>query len=127
MEESIRWCHAAQRWVSSITYNGEVTTSDSSRHGHDGTTHVSLTKNGQEYCNSIQYYGLRNGTYLPKDLAKQHAANHGAEMQYISDAVACEDTGRLEKGDVLQTTAYYDESKYPQMTFKGHKEAVGLP
>lgn len=55
----------------------------------------------------------------------QHSANHGAEMQYISDAVACEDTGRLEKGDVLQTTAHYDESKYPQMTFKGHKEAVG--
>lgn len=48
-------------------------------------------------------------------------------MQYISDAVACEDTGRLEKGDVLQTTAYYDESKYPQMTFKGHKENVCLP
>ncbi|KAE9963117.1 hypothetical protein EG327_001675 [Venturia inaequalis] len=91
-------------------------------HGHDGTTHVSLTKNGQEYCNSIQYYGLRNGTFLPKDLATQHAANHGAEMQYISDAVACEDTGRLEKGDVLQTTAHFDESKYPQMTFKGHKE-----
>jgi hypothetical protein len=94
------------------------------RHGHDGTTHVQLHKNGQEYCNSIQYYGLRKGATMPQNLAKQHVAGHGAEMQYISDAVACEDTGRLEKGDVLQTTAHYDEDKYPQMAFKGHKENV---
>ncbi|TLD32149.1 hypothetical protein E2P81_ATG05125 [Venturia nashicola] len=113
-----RYKYTSPEWKS--PYAGVMLHSDG--HGHDGTTHVTLTKNGQEYCNSVQYYGLRNGTFLPKDLAAQHAANHGAEMQYISDAVACEDTGRLEKGDVLQTTAYYDESKYPQMTFKGHKE-----
>ncbi|QDS69179.1 hypothetical protein FKW77_000002 [Venturia effusa] len=110
--------YTSPEWKS--PYAGVMLHSDG--HGHDGTTHVALTKNGQEYCDSIQYYGLRNGTFLPKDLATQHAANHGAEMQYISDAVACENTGRLEKGDVLQTIAYYDESKYPQMTFKGHKE-----
>jgi hypothetical protein len=63
---------------------------------------------------------------MPQDLAMQHAAGHDASMQYISDAVACENIGRLEKGDILQTAAHYDENRYPQMKFKGHKENVRL-
>jgi polyisoprenoid-binding protein YceI len=54
----------------------------------------------------------------------QNGNSHSNGMQYISDAIACEDTGRLEKGDVLWTEAFYNASKYPQMVFRGHVENV---
>jgi len=94
------------------------------RHGHDGTTEVNLMINGKLFCNSTQYYGLRPTTTQPLEIAMQHGDSHTNGMQYISDAVACEDEGRIEKGDVLWTEAYYNASKYPQMVFKGHVEAV---
>jgi polyisoprenoid-binding protein YceI len=54
----------------------------------------------------------------------QNGHSQGNRMQYISDAIACEDTGRVEKSDVLWTEAFYNASKYPQMVFKGHVENV---
>jgi hypothetical protein len=94
------------------------------RHGHDGTTEVKLHINNKVFCNSIQYYGLRPGWTQPHHIAVQHGDSHITAMQYISDAVACEDRGRLEKGDVIFTEAFYNGTKFPQMVFKGHLEAV---
>ena len=94
------------------------------RHGHDGTTEVKLYLNGNLFCNSIQYYGLRPGWIQPHNLAVQHGDVHAASMQYISDAVACEDYGRLEKGDRLWTEAFYNATKYPQMVSRGRLQGV---
>jgi hypothetical protein len=82
--------------------------------------------NGKVFCNSIQYYGLRPTTVQPHDIAIQHGDGHNVAMQYISDAVACEDHGRVEKGDELWTESFYNGSKYPQMVFRGHLEGVSL-
>jgi hypothetical protein len=94
------------------------------RHGHDGATEVNLMINGKNFCRSTQYYGLRKTAIQSHDAAIQHGDGHGTEMQYISDAVACEDHGRIEKGDVLWTEAFYNATKYPQMVFRGHVEGV---
>jgi hypothetical protein len=108
--------HSAN-WTS--PYSGVILHNDG--HGHDGTTQVKLFINNKEYCNSIQYYGLRPG-WVQKQHLQVDPALH--RMQYISDAVACEDQGRLEKGDVLVTQASYNDTKYPQMVFRKHLEGV---
>jgi hypothetical protein len=94
------------------------------RHGHDGATEVKLHLNGKVFCNSIQYYGLGPGWTQPHNISKQHVDPHITEMQYISHAVTCEDFGRLEKGDVVWTEAFYNGTKYPQMEFRGRLQAV---
>jgi hypothetical protein len=94
------------------------------RHGHDGTTEVKLYINGKVFCNSIQYYGLRPSWVVPPVNTMQHGDRHDAPMQYVSDAVACEDDGRVEKGDQLWTEAFYNSTKYPQMNSRGHLEPV---
>jgi len=68
---------------------------------------VNLYINGKVSCSSKQYYGLRSG-WVEK-----------SGMKHISDAAVCEDTGRLEKGDVLMTEGVYDDTKHPQMKFRG--------
>lgn len=96
------------------------------RHGHDGTTEVNLLINGKAYCNSTQYYGLRKAATQPPHIAMQHGDSPTVGMQYISDAVACEDNGRVEKGDVIWAEAFYNGTQYPQMVFKGHRENVSV-
>ena len=93
------------------------------RHGHSGTTEVKLYINDKVFCNSIQYYGLRPGWIQPHKFAMQHT-NSNTGMKYISDAGACENYGRLEKGDVLRTEAFYDETKHPQMRLRGRLDNV---
>jgi hypothetical protein len=61
---------------------------------------------------------------MPRHISAHHGADHKTGLQYISDAVACEDQGRIEKGDVLWTEAFYDGNKHPQMVFKGRLEPV---
>ncbi|KAF2671726.1 hypothetical protein BT63DRAFT_422253 [Microthyrium microscopicum] len=112
----------AYHWTSpNITspYSGVILHNDG--HGHDGATEVKLHINDKVYCNSIQYYGLRPTAVQPKELSAQHGESHHS-MQYISDAVACENEGRLEKGDVFKTEAFYNGTKYPQMMSRGHLE-----
>jgi hypothetical protein len=102
-------------WTS--PYSGVILHNDG--HGHDGTTEVNLYINGKVFCNSIQYYGLRPGWVNNKG----HGKDMGG-MRYISDAITCEDTGRVEKGDVLMTEAFYNDTMYPQMRSKRHIENV---
>jgi hypothetical protein len=59
-------------------------------------------------------------------MAVTHGDSATNGMQYISDTVMCEDRGRLEKGDVLRTKAFYNGTKYPQMVFRGHLEGVSI-
>jgi hypothetical protein len=99
--------HSAN-WTS--PYSGVILHNDG--HGHDGTKEVNLYINGKVSCSSKQYYGLRSG-WVEK-----------SGMKHISDATVCEDTGRLEKGDVLMTEAVYDDTKHPQMKFRGKLDKV---
>jgi hypothetical protein len=105
-------------------YRNQLSLTNGHRHGHDGTTEVKMHLNNKVFCNSIQYYGLRPSWTQPFEIAIHHGDSKTTGMQYISDAVACEDYGRLEKGDVVWTEAFYNGTKYPQMVFKGHRENV---
>ena len=87
---------------------------------------MKLFINDKVFCDSIQYYGLRSSTRQRADIGLLNGDHNEMGMQYISDAVACEDRSRLEKGDVLRTEAYYNGTKYPQMVFRKHLEGVSI-
>jgi hypothetical protein len=80
--------------------------------------------NDKVSCSSIQYYGLSPGTIVTDKLAGHHSDTHGVKKQFISHSAACEDYGRIEKGDVLWIEAFYNGTKYPQMEANGRLENV---
>jgi len=131
--------YSSPEWES--PYAGVILHSDG--HGHAGTDHVDLKINGKSVCDSIQYYGLRKDSIMTEEgmgrsmgmeggsmegmgeMDDDDMEGMGMEFSVTSDTIMCEkDAGRVEKGDMIQTVAYFNSTKYPQMVFRGKLEGV---
>lgn len=89
-------------WTSSV--NGVLV--DVGGHMHDGGLNMTMYKNGDPSCVSMQLYD-----------------NQAAE-QHIVAAGICKDAGRVEKGDVLWADAKYDPKVHPLMFHEDIPDAV---
>jgi hypothetical protein len=96
------------------------------RHGHSGTTDVSLWINDAVFCNSRQYYGLRPSWVQGPHIAMNHDHRNTNGMKFISDAGACEDYGELKIGDILRTEAFYNDGEHSQLKMHGRLDPVSV-
>jgi hypothetical protein len=84
-------------------------------HMHDGGVRTELLVNGKVSCNSKQIYANRRGHYTePNDgtIIKNLVMPAGS---HISDVGVCKDWGKVKKGDILSTRAFYDDTLHMQM------------
>ena len=94
-------------------------------HLHDGGTNLTVEQNGQVICNSEAKYGTKPEFISPGD-GTDHGDGHGGhgDMQHISEHGVCYSAGQLTAGATVGITAYYDDSKYPQMVHNGRLHNV---
>jgi hypothetical protein len=115
------------------------------RHMHDGGTHVDLYINDKLSCSSLMFYNARPGygtAIVPREqqgLAGQakyamsstqdqpHAGHALFGGKHISDPGMCTSWGRVEQGDKMRVTAYYDTKNFGAMSHKGKvEEQMGI-
>ena len=89
-------------WISSV--DGIMV--DVGGHMHDGGLNMTMYRNGEPLCDSMQLYD-----------------NQAAE-QHIVAAGICKDAGRVKNGDVFWADAKYDPNIHPLMMHKGNPDPV---
>jgi hypothetical protein len=101
------------------SYNWTWTTTVSAKvlyfhmHTHDGGTDGTLSKNGQVFCDSTQYYGT-----TPDSIEGPGTMMPG--MPHISAVHQCQGTadqpiGQFRRGDKITSTVNYDSNEHPLM------------
>jgi hypothetical protein len=98
-------------------------------HLHDGGTNITIEQNGQVICDSVAKYGTKPDFISPggeHDMDHGGGGDHGhGAMQHISEHSVCLDNlPRLNAGDRLAVTGYYDDSIHPQMVHDGQLHTV---
>jgi len=104
-------------------------------HMHDGGTHQDLKINGEVVCDSIMFYGRREGYGVAPSTSKRISGRsaepqHSHEGQsafggaHISDPGACVNFGKIKAGDVMTSEAFYDMTIHPTMTHDGKAERI---
>jgi hypothetical protein len=115
-------------WVSNVS--GPIL--GTGGHAHDGATNVLIKKNGQPICDSVATYG-GSPEFIPPGGGMDHGdhgmdhggGEHGAHTAAsISQFSQCFNAGQANVGDRFQATAFYDDSKHPQMVHGGRLHTV---
>jgi hypothetical protein len=123
---------SSRRWQMTVPRSGVLL--HAMGHMHDGGTRVDLYINDRLACSSRMYYNARPG-YGSGPLVHDHAsqwdlpppANGPSRHQnfggkHISDPGHCTSFGRVQRGDRMYISAYYDTAEYNVMKHNGKME-----
>ena len=91
-------------------------------HLHDGGTHITVKKNRRDVlCDSVAKYGDRGGHHSHDCSGDVRRTGHGHDHHghgggvHVSHITTCNNPGRIEIGDKLGVTAYYDTTLHEPM------------
>jgi hypothetical protein len=139
----------SQDWVANL--NGDILVAGG--HLHDGGTHIALTVDGKEVCDSVASYsnnsaggamgggGMANGGAMAgmngkfvslqnlANLEKRDSPNHGMSLvEHISKMGVCAGSTmvirQVKKGQTWRITAYYDYDQHKGMIENGRQSNV---
>jgi len=105
------------------TYSGRLLSATG--HTHDGGHEVTIYKNGQAVCKSLQIYGRKPAFIGGMDMPGMP----GMKMTHISDTGSCVDFGDIKPGDSLVVGARYNTSAHPlnkNMNGRGNAPIMGI-
>jgi hypothetical protein len=95
-------------------------------HLHDGGTHLTISKNGQQICDSVATYGATKGYIDPNIMPGMNMSNTSGmkgmpempmTMMHISNISSCymPKNGEIKMGDEFNIQASYDMTKHMGM------------